>query len=61
MSKTVDITLDEDELYRVYMALHSKIASLKKPGTPEVFGAVTKRYEALFDRVRVALEMRGER
>lgn len=54
MSKTVDITLDEDELYRVYMAMHFKIASLKKPGTPEVFGAATKRYEAVFDKVRAA-------
>lgn len=54
MKKTVDITLDEDELYRVYIALHSRIASLQKPGTPKVFEATTKRYEALFDKVCVA-------
>lgn len=54
MSRTVDITLDEDELYRVYMSLHHRIAALKKPGTPKVFGDATKRYEAVFDKVIAA-------
>lgn len=52
--RTADLTLNEDELYRVYIALHLKIASLQKPGTPLILRNTAERYEAVFAKVCAA-------
>ena len=53
MSKNIDLTLTEDELYRVYMSLHCKLSEWNRnmEFMPFTGPAVAAKYQAVLDKV----------